>query len=122
MEKQQESFEFDFSERVLSEEEARGISKIQREFLESYAASKDKMSVEDWLPQELQKQLPERTSEEIQEMSTEIITSLKVTEEMKVSQQKAITSGRSKESWFASTVLQSTSQMSAQESAKYLQN
>lgn len=122
MEKQQESFEFDFSERVLSEEEARGISKIQREFLESYAASKDKMSVEEWLPQELQKQLPERTSEEIQEMSTEIITSLKVTEEMKVSQQKAIASGRSKESWFASTVLQSTSQMSAQESAKYLQN
>ena len=45
-----------------------------------------------------------------------------LTEEMKVSQQKAITSGRSKESWFASTVLQSTSQMSAQESAKYLQN
>lgn len=122
MEKQQESFEFDFSERVLSEEEARGISKIQREFLESYVASKDKMSVEEWLPQELQKQLPERTSEEIQEMSTEIITSLKVTEEMKVSQQKAIASGRSKESWFASTVLQSTSQMSAQESAKYLQN
>lgn len=122
MEKQQESFEFDFSERVLSEEEARGISKIQREFLESYVASKDKMSVEEWLPQELQKQLPGRTSEEIQEMSTEIITSLKVTEEMKVSQQKAIASGRSKESWFASTVLQSTSQMSAQESAKYLQN
>ncbi|MCI7087795.1 MAG: hypothetical protein MR954_08250 [Lachnobacterium sp.] len=122
MEEQQEFFESDFSERVLSEEEARGISNIQREFLESYVASKDKMSVEEWLPQELQKQLPERTSEEIHEMSTEIITSLKVAEKMKVSQQEAIASGRSKESWFASTVLQSTSQMSAQESAKYLQN
>lgn len=122
MDKKEETYEFDFSERVLSEEEAKGVSKIQREFLESYASSKDKMSVEEWLPQELQKQLPERTSEEIQEMSTEIITSLKITEEMKVSQQKAIASGRSKESWFASTVLQSTSQMSAQESAKYLQS
>lgn len=122
METKQDFLEFDFSVKVLSEEEARGVSKIQREFLESYAAAKDKMPVEEWLPQELQKQLPERTSEEIQEMSTEIITSLKVTEEMKVSQQKAIASGRSKESWFASTVLKSISQMSAQESAKYLRS
>jgi len=122
MDKQQEIYEFDFSERVLSEEEARGVSKIQREFLESYVAFKDKIPVEEWLPQELQKQLPERTSEEIQEMSTEIITSLDVTEKMKISQQKAIAAGRSKESWFASTVLKSTSQMSAQEGAKYLQS
>ena len=121
MDKKEEIYEFDFSEKVLSEEEAKGVSKIQREFLESYAASKDKMPVEEWLRQELQKQLPEKTSEEIEEMSTEIITSLKVTEDMKVSQQKAIAAGRSKDSWFASTILQSTSQMSAQESARYLQ-
>lgn len=122
MDKKEEIYEFDFSEKVLSEEEAKGVSKIQREFLESYIASKDKMPAEEWLPQELKKQLPEKTSEEIEEMSTEIITSLKVTEEMKVSQQKAIAAGRSKDSWFASTILQSTSQMSAQESARYLQS
>ena len=122
MDKKEEIYEFDFSEKVLSEEEAKGVSKIQREFLESYAASKDKMPVEEWLPQELQKQLPEKTSEEIEEMSTEIISSLKVTEDMKVSQQKAIAAGRSKDSWFASTIPQSTSQMSAQESARYLQS
>lgn len=122
MDKKDEIYEFDFSEKVLSEEEAKGISKIQREFLESYASSKDKMSVEEWLPQELQKQLPEKSSEEIKEMSSEIIDSLKVTEDMKVSQEKAIAAGRSKDSWFASTVLKSTSQMSAQESAKYLQS
>ena len=80
------------------------------------------MLVEEWLPQELQKQLPEKTYEEIEEMSTEIISSLKVTEDMKVSQQKAIAAGRSKDSWFASTILHSTSQMSAQESARYLQS
>src|SRR5574344_371999 len=55
-------------------------------------------------------------------MSAEIIDSLKVTEDMKVSQQKALAAGRSKDSWFASTILQSTSQMSAQESARYLQS
>ena len=122
MDKKEEIYEFDFSEKVLSEEEAKGVSKIQREFLESYASSKDKMSVEEWLPQELQKQLPEKSSDEIKKMSSEIIDSLKVTEDMKVSQQKAIKAGRSKDSWFASTILQSTSQMSAQESAKYLQS
>lgn len=122
MEKTEEIYEFDFSEKVLSEEEAKDVFKIQRQFLESYAASKDKMPVEEWLPQELQKQLPEKTSEEIEKMSTEIINSLKVTEDMKVSQQKAIAAGRSKNSWFASIILQSTSQMSAQESARYLQS
>lgn len=122
MDKKEEIYEFDFSEKILSEEEAKDVSKIQREFFESYAASKDKMPVEEWLSQELQKQLPEKTSEEIEEISTEIISSLKVTEDMKVSQQEAIAAGRSKDSWFASTILQSTSQMSAQERARYLQS
>ena len=122
MDKKEEIYEFDFSEKILSEEEAKDVSKIQREFFESYAASKDKMPVEEWLSQELQKQLPEKTSEEIEEISTEIISSLKVTEDMKVSQQEAIAAGRSKDSWFASSILQSTSQMSAQESARYLQS
>lgn len=122
MVKKEEIYEFDFSEKVLSEKEAKGVSKIQREFLESYAASKDKMPVEEWLSQEIQKQLPEKTAEEIKEMSTEIISSLKVIEDMKVSQQKAMAAGKSKDSWFASTILQSTSKMSAQESARYLQS
>lgn len=122
MDKKEEIYEFDFSKKVLSKEEAKDIFKIQREFLESYASSKDKMAVEEWLPQELQNQLPEKSSEEIKEMSADIIDALKVTEDMKVSQQRAIKSGRSKESWFASTILQSTSQMSAQESARYLQS
>lgn len=117
-----ETYEDDFTQRVISEKEAYDISKIQKEFLESYITSKDKVSVEEWLPQELQKHLPERKYEEITEMSQEIIDSLKITEEMKTSQEKAILSGRSKESWFASTLMKSTSQMSAQESAKYLQN
>lgn len=120
--KGQEVFEADFSEGLISEDEARSLSKIQREFLKSYAGYKDTLPVEEWLPQELHKQLPEMSSEEIQEMSTEIISSLKVTEEMKVSQKKAIAAGRSKESWLASALMQSASHMSAQEGAKYLQS
>ena len=122
MDKHEELYEHDFSDRILSEEGANGVSKIQREFLDSYAASKDTMPIEEWLPQELHKQFLEKTDEEIREMSSEIISSLRIAEEMKASQQKAIAAGRSKDSWFASTVLKSTSQMSAQESARYLQS
>lgn len=122
MDKHKETFEFDFSGQVLSEEEAKGVSRMQRDFLESYAACKDELSAEEWLSQELQRQLPGRTAGEIHEMSSEIIASLNITEEMKKSQQKAFSLGKSKDSWFASTILKSSSQMSAQESAKYLQS
>lgn len=114
------NFEYDYSEKIITEKEAEEVSKLQRKFLESYAASKDKMTVEEWLPKELKKQLPKRKKEEIQAMSTEIIETLKITENMKKSQQEAIANGRSKESWLASTLMQSTSHMSAKESAKYL--
>lgn len=114
--------EFDYSEQILSEDEAKRLSAIQREFLESYVSAKDTMTVEEWLPQELQYQLPERTSEEISAMSVEILESLRTTESQKESLQKAVAAGRSKESWFASTLKQSTSYMSVQESAAYLQS
>lgn len=120
MEKQQ-MYEYDFSDKVISEEEAIAVQEIQKDFLESYAKSKDSMTVEEWLPVELQKQLPERTPEAIQEMSTEIIESLRTTEAQKASLEEAVSMGRNKESWFASSIMQSTSHMSAQESAKYLQ-
>lgn len=121
MEEKNDIYELDFSEEVLSVEEANEVSKLEREFLESYIANKDKVQIDEWLPCELKKHLPQKSEEEIQEMSSELIDSLNVTEEMKASQQKAIASGRSKDSWLASTIMQSTSNMSVQESAKYLQ-
>ncbi len=113
-------FPYDFSEEIITREEAEALSAIQREFLESYAAAKDKIPVNEWLPAELKRQMPERSDSEIKEMSDEILESLQVAEEMRASQQRALEQGRSAESWFASTVLQSTAHMSTQESAKYL--
>ncbi len=110
----------DYLEKIIPEKDAREVSALQREFLESYAASKDKITAENWLRRELKKHLPEKTQNEIDEISSDIIGSLRTTEKMKVSQQKAREAGRSKDSWLASTLLQSTSHMSAQEGAKYL--
>ncbi len=112
-------YEYDFSDNILSKQQMKNIYKIQKRFLDSYVSHKD-MPVEQWLTQELQEQLPERSNEEINTMSVEIIESLKITEEKKEDLQKAVAKGRNKENWFASTLIKSTSNMSVQESARYL--
>jgi len=105
----------------ISVDEAQDLKPIQKKFMESYLEHKDSMLVEDWLRAEMAENLPEHSSEEIAQMSDEIITILKVHEEKKASLEKAIANGRSKESWFASEAETSTSYLSAQEASKYLQ-
>ena len=105
----------------ISVDEAQELKPIQKKFMESYLEHKDSMPVEDWLRAEMAENLPERTSEEIAQMSDEIIATLKVQEEKKASLEKAIANGRSKESWFASEAKTATSYLSAQEASKYLQ-
>ncbi len=104
---------------ILIEEECRELKPILTEFVECYASNKDK-PVEEWLSQKMQEQLPGRTSDEITGLTNEIITTLKVDEENQASLSKAISDGRSKESWFASTTQKAVSAMSTQEAAKYL--
>lgn len=112
---------FDYSDRIISGEEAQAVHDIQREFLASYAKSKDVMTVEEWLPTELGRQLPEKTPGEITAISEEIIASARTTEAKKSELEKALASGRDKNSWLASELTQYTSAMSAKEASKYLQ-
>lgn len=102
-------------------EEAQALKPIQKKFMESYLEHKDMIPVEEWLRAEMTESLPDCSAEEITQMSNEIITTLKVQEEKKESLEKAIASGRSKESWFASEAKTATSYMSAQEASQYLQ-
>lgn len=122
MDKKKETYGLDFAEQILTPAEAQAVFKIQKEFLSSYVASKDKMSVAEWLATALQSQLPNKPVAEINEISSEIIEALTVTEEMKQSEEEALAKGRDKDSWFASTILQHASQMATQESSVYLQN
>ena len=105
----------------ISMDEAQELQPIQKKFMESYLEHKDTMPVDEWLRAEMAESLPECSSEEISQMSDEIIATLKVQEEKKASLEKAIANGRSKESWFASEAKTATSYMSAQEASKYLQ-
>lgn len=106
---------------ILVEEECKELKPIVENFVKSYSANST-ASVESWLISKMQEQLPERSHEEIVAMVDEIVVTIKGSEEKKASLEKAIDSGRSKESWFASEAKKATSAMSTQEAAKYLTN
>lgn len=104
---------------IIIEEECAAFKPIITDFVECYAENKDK-PVEEWLSQKMQESLPEKSPEEIQIMTKEIINTIEKDEANKVSLTKAIENGRSKESWFASETQKATSAMSAKETVQYL--
>ena len=104
----------------ISADEAQALKPIQKKFMESYLEHRDSTPVDEWLRTEMAENLPDRSAEEIAQMSNEIITTLKVQEEKKASLEKAVANGRSKESWFASEMKSATSYMSSQEASQYL--
>ena len=105
----------------FTNEEAEEFATLQKQFMESYLANKNVMSVEEWLPMEMQRNLPNCSADEITEMSGEIITTLKVQEQKQKELAEAVNSGRGKESWLANEAKRATSAMSAIEASKYLQ-
>lgn len=106
---------------IIYAEECEELKPVLKTFVESYVQHKDEMTVEEWLPMEMAKNLPETNKNEIEEISKEIILSVRATEEKQSSLENAVSQGRSKESWFASEMKQATSTMSSRETAKYLQ-
>ena len=104
---------------ILIESECTEFKPILTEFVKCYTENKDE-PVEVWLSKKMQEQLPDRKPEEINELTSEIITTLKVDEDNQASLTAAISNGRSKESWFASATHKAVSAMSTQEAAKYL--
>lgn len=104
---------------IIIEDECNELKPIVSDFVQTYVDNKDE-PIENWLNKKLAEYLPEKSFEEIQEVSQEIITTIECTENSKKSLDEAIINGRSKESWFASQAEKSLSAMSVQESAKYL--
>lgn len=103
-------------------EEAEALKPIQKKFLASYFANRDKIPLEDWLNMEMAKQLPSYDAKQIGEMSHEIIETLRLQEEKKASLDKAVANGRSKESWFAGEMKKLVSLTGTQQASHYLQN
>lgn len=106
----------------IAQSEAEALMPIQKSFMESYIANREKMSVDEWLPMELKNHLPDHNEEEIERISLEIISSIKVSEEKHSELKAAVKEGQSKESWLAREFKRATSAFSTQEASKYLQN
>lgn len=95
------------------------FQEILTDFVDESTNGQD-VPVRDWLQQKMQSSLPDHTPEQIAEFVEEIVTTIEVDEEQKQSLDKAVSQGRSVESWLASSVKESTSYMSAQQQAVYL--
>jgi len=106
---------------VMTEENGTELKPIVTDFVEGYVQNQDK-PVKEWLEQKMQENFPEKTPEEIRNMTDDILSALDVTEKKQRSLEKAVNNGQSKESWFASEMQKAVSAMSKQETVKYLSN
>lgn len=106
---------------IIMEEQCEALKPVVEDFVECYVQNQDK-PVEEWLGDKMQQSLPDKTPEEIQSMTDEILSNLEVIEEKKESLNKAIEKGISKESWFASETQKAVSGMTTHEAMGYLRN
>lgn len=104
----------------ISDEEAAALQPIQKAFMESYIANREKMPVEEWLPMEMKRQLPNRTPEEVSVMSQDILTTLKTAEDKDRSLQASLKKGESQSAWLARELRQATSVQSQQGVTAYM--
>lgn len=106
---------------ILIASECAELKPVFIDFVKSWVANHDQ-ALETWLPRKMQEALPERTPEEIKSYASDIITAIRTSEAQLNDLSKAVANGRRKEDWFASSMQQATSGMSAQESAAYLES
>lgn len=102
-------------------ETAQALKPIQRQFMDSYLAHREKMPLADWLQTELANNLPTCSPQETAEMSQEILSTLQLQEEKRASLEQARSDGRSAESWFAGQMKAATAHAETQQAAQYLQ-
>ena len=108
----------DIFEPAITEHEARQLEPILISFIKKYIKNKDNENGE-WLKAELSEQLPEKSEEEITEITNEIISEIKLQKDKHSSLENALKEGRSRESWFAKEMANATKNITVQESMRY---
>lgn len=112
--------EVDF--RIIEKEESNELLRLQEKFINSFAENKNTMEVDEWLLYELKNNLPEWNDDKLEDITNEIIETIKLNEKNKEELNQANLNGKSKESWFASKIKEYTSNMGMGDTAKYLNN
>lgn len=104
---------------TISASDEQEFQDLATDFLDCYQQNKDKpYSV--WLPQILQEKLPEKSADEIIEISDDIISNVEIFEAKHNSLNESIQTGQSKEGWFVNDIRNATSAYSLNETASYL--
>ena len=106
----------------MGEEQARAFKPILQNFIASYTQKSKDVSDEIWLTQKLTAELPEKSAEEIQSISREIVSSIATFDENLVSINEACDNGKTKEEWFKEKVQESCSGMGVNDYGNYLAN
>ena len=105
----------------LTEKEAAEYKQILGRFLESYKKSDGEQQEFQWLKEQLREELPEKTDQEIEEIKTEIVTSIQEYDNNLKDLNENLDKGKTKESWFAETVMNGSSIAATAEYGQYLQ-
>lgn len=118
----EEKIDADTARPILSEEEAKALKPILKRFMESYAKKPADLSDEAWLNGKLQEELPEKSPEEIQTMSKEIIEGVQTFDTNLASVNEACDCGKTKEEWFRDKCQEAAVGMSVQDYGEYLRS
>lgn len=92
---------------IISETAAEQFSKILQDAITDYSENKETMPVKDWLHGYLNRELTERSAEEIQSICGEIIGTVNRHNEKIKLMNEALANGKSAENWFVNDVMSS---------------
>ena len=104
---------------TISASDEQEFQNIVTDFLDCHQQNKDK-PYSMWLPQILQEKLPEKSVDEIKEISDNIISNVEIFEAKHNSLNESMQKGQSKEGWLANDIRKATSAYSLNETASYL--
>ena len=106
----------------FSQEQAEQLSSVMRRFIASYSNKADTVSDNEWLKQELMKELPEISAEEAERLSGDSIREIARFDRDLRGIDEAVSRGETKESWFAAKLQEASSASSIHQFGGYLQS
>ena len=106
----------------MGEKEAKALQPVVQRFMESYAKKEATLSDEQWLNEQMAKELPEKTTTEIQTMSRDILTEVATFDRNMASINAACDAGQSREDWFQEQVQAASVGVGVNDYGNYLAN
>lgn len=105
---------------AISEKDAAALQPVMERFMRSYANKHAGMTDGEWLCRQLAEELPDRSLEDIQQMSREILDNVQEFDANLASVHKACEQGQMKEEWFRDKMQEAAIGMNVSQYGEYL--